>query len=250
MKVLGATYERTFNLGDFNSEKIGLSAELQKGEEAVEVIAELKKLVMQAHGEEASTESSEEESEQEEESTSTKKSKKKAKKASKTKGKKNGKSNSDSNDDDEDGADESEEDESDDGESSDDDEASDDEADDDGDSESDDDESESEDDEDEKPKGKKSKGGKKGSDKKAKSKKGGKRNKPQTYDRENENHKEIFSKVLRSVDPDWKKTDKGLARGKKASQEMEGHDFLDAEGEVLESFTEGVEEWMKAKKKK
>lgn len=229
---------------EYGYEEIELTAALDKKDNIEECIKDLQQSINQALDSVSETSSPDEE---EQEETSTKKTKKKAKKASK-KGKKNGKSNS--NSDDEDGDDESEQDEdaNDDDESSDDDEASNDESDDDSDSDSDS-ESSDDDDEEEDRKSKKSKSGSAKKSSAKKSKASSKKSKSETYDRENESHKEIFSKLLRSVSPDWKKTDKGMARGKKASIEMEGHDFLDKEGNVLESFEDAVTGWMKPSKK-
>jgi len=74
--------------------------------------------------------------------------------------------------------------------------------------------------------------------------------KPQSYSRSSEQHKEILSTLLKSVAPDWKKTDDGKARAKDASQKMEGKDFLDEEGEVLQSFKDEVQKLMAPAKKK
>lgn len=72
--------------------------------------------------------------------------------------------------------------------------------------------------------------------------------KAQTYSRENETHKEIFSDVLKAVAPDWKKTPESKARGKTVSATMEGEDFLDADGEVLAGFKAAVKKLMRSKK--
>lgn len=45
MKIVNATYERTFKTADFEGEKIGFSATLEEGDTAEEVITELKKIV-------------------------------------------------------------------------------------------------------------------------------------------------------------------------------------------------------------
>jgi DNA polymerase III gamma/tau subunit len=73
--------------------------------------------------------------------------------------------------------------------------------------------------------------------------------KPQVYSRASEQHKEILSKVLSSVAPDWKKTPESKEKAKGASQKMEGKEFLDESGEVLESFTAEVKKIMTGKKK-
>jgi len=74
--------------------------------------------------------------------------------------------------------------------------------------------------------------------------------KPQAYDREVEQHKRIFSSVLRSVAPEWNKTEGSKVLAKKASVAMGGKPFLDADGEVLESFVSEVKKLMGIKKAK
>jgi hypothetical protein len=63
------------------------------------------------------------------------------------------------------------------------------------------------------------------------------RSKAATYDRTNEVHREIFADLIKGIDPKWNATDVKKARAKKVSQLMNGEEFLDAEGEVLASFT-------------
>lgn len=72
--------------------------------------------------------------------------------------------------------------------------------------------------------------------------------KPQNYSRSSEQHKSLFSNVLREVAPDWKKSEKSKKAGKIASQKMEGKEFLDETGEVVDSFKAEVKKLMKAKK--
>lgn len=72
--------------------------------------------------------------------------------------------------------------------------------------------------------------------------------KEQVYSRTNEQHKELFSSTLRSVAPDWKKTEAGKAKAKLASQKMEGKAFLDENGEVIAEFKAEVKKLMAAKK--
>lgn len=60
--------------------------------------------------------------------------------------------------------------------------------------------------------------------------------KPQVYQRSNETHKELFSKMLNSAAPNWKKSFESKAHAKKVSQKMEGVEFLDENGKVLEDF--------------
>lgn len=69
--------------------------------------------------------------------------------------------------------------------------------------------------------------------------------KPQHYDRSIEQHKEIFSGVLRSVAPDWKKSEESKKKAKKVSEAVEGEPFLDENGEVLADFKAKVKKQMK-----
>ncbi len=71
--------------------------------------------------------------------------------------------------------------------------------------------------------------------------------KPQVYDRDKEQHKEIFSKMLAALAPNWKKSDDTKKLGKDASVKMAGKEFLDEKGEVLDSFKKDVKKLMKLK---
>ena len=66
-----------------------------------------------------------------------------------------------------------------------------------------------------------------------------------TYNRAIERHKEVFSGLLRSIAPDWKKTEESKKKAKKVSEVLEGEDFLDANGEVLDSFKALVKKKLK-----
>lgn len=81
--------------------------------------------------------------------------------------------------------------------------------------------------------------------------KGGKKfkKKPQSYSRASEQHKEIFSSVVKSIAPEWKKSDDLKKKAKDASQSMEGKDFLDDSGEVLSEFKDAVKKLLTGKKK-
>ena len=79
---------------------------------------------------------------------------------------------------------------------------------------------------------------------KAKGKRGFKK-KDQPYSRSSEQHKEIFSNVLKAISPDWKKSPASKTKAKEASQSMEGKDFLDETGEVIASFKAEVKKLMK-----
>lgn len=69
--------------------------------------------------------------------------------------------------------------------------------------------------------------------------------KPQTYSRASEQHKEILSKTLREVAPDWQKSQEGKQKAKSCSIKMEGEEFLDENGEVLPEFKIKVKKHMK-----
>jgi hypothetical protein len=71
--------------------------------------------------------------------------------------------------------------------------------------------------------------------------------KPQVYNRASEAHKEIFSKMLAGISPGWNKKEDVKARAGKASKDMEGQEFLDEEGNVLDSFSNSVKKLMKKK---
>lgn len=63
----------------------------------------------------------------------------------------------------------------------------------------------------------------------------------ETYSRSSEIHKKIFAEILGDVYPMWKSTEDGKSKAKNASMKMEGVEFLDSEGEVLESFLAELE---------
>lgn len=236
MKVVDAKFTRRFVIADYEHEEYTLSAQVEGKETGAQVLTALKEEVLAAYsGEEKET--------------------KPAKAAKETKEKKNGTKPKtspvdDENTDDEDSTDE---DAGTDGEGDQDDEAADGEDGDDGDDSSDDSEGdEGEDGEDDEAKapvkgkaasaGKGSKAAEKEAPKKAF------RKKPQSYNRGIEQHKEIFSGLLRTVAPDWKKSDATKAKAKKASEVMEGKEFLDENGEVLATFKAEVKKLMAVKK--
>lgn len=71
------------------------------------------------------------------------------------------------------------------------------------------------------------------------------------YDRNNDTHKNILSKFLKSSHPKWAAKDPAARkRGQEVSKEMHGEEFLDGEGHLKESFTKKYLELMKAKPKK
>lgn len=58
------------------------------------------------------------------------------------------------------------------------------------------------------------------------------------YDRSLDVHKKEFAKVLDENFPEWRK--KYLAEAKDLSIQMEGEDFMDSRGEVLDTFKEAM----------
>lgn len=219
MKITDAKFTRRFKIAEYEWEEYTLAAAIEENETAQEVLGQLKEEVNAAFTGEVKEEE------------------KPAKK-----GKKNGtgKQKRDDTSDDSDETD-TEANASSNDESNDDDEATDDSSSDDDSSSSSGDEGESEETEESSGKSSgKSKGGKKEDDDKGKKF----RKKPQSYNRSLEQHKEIFSGVLKSVAPDWKKTDASKAKAKDVSQKMEGKEFLDDNGEVLDSFKAEVKKLM------
>lgn len=244
-----ATLTKRYSTGQYEYEEYTLGAVVDEKESGAEVLAELKKQINDAFVGKVS----------EEETEATTPPGKTGKKA----GKKNGKGKSNSSDDEDANDEDSQEEVSgDDGEGDHDDEAADGEDSDDSDDSSEDgedssddgeeDSSEDEDSDDDSGKGSKGKAGKSGkpADKKEA---GGKKKlvkKPQAYNRGIEEHKNIFSGVLRSVSPDWKKSDATKQKAKKTSEALEGEPFLDENGEVVASFKSEVKKLMSAAKKK
>ena len=240
MKIYEAKYTRRFKTGEYEYEDFTLTATVES-ESGVEALTTMKGEVLEAFTGDATTET-------------------KPAKGGKAKPAKKGKKNAKPNDDDEtdnsddediDDADSESEDAGVDGEGDSDDEATDDEDGDDSDDSSDDDEDAAE----------APVSGKKSSGKKAVAAKGkstGKsfeketakktfRKKPQNYNRTIEQHKEIFSGVLRSVAPDWKKNEASKKKAKLASEKMEGVEFLDENGEVVPAFKVAVKKLMAGK---
>jgi hypothetical protein len=63
------------------------------------------------------------------------------------------------------------------------------------------------------------------------------------YDRNLEIHKKLFQSLLTELDPDWKKDP---SKAKSISQTLEGVEFLDESGEIVESFRNKLVEAMAA----
>jgi len=73
------------------------------------------------------------------------------------------------------------------------------------------------------------------------------RKKPQVYNREIKEHREIFSKLLGSVSPKWAVKKSLKDRARKASEEFTGEEFLDENGTVLPAFKTAVKDFMEKK---
>lgn len=56
------------------------------------------------------------------------------------------------------------------------------------------------------------------------------------YSRSNEIHKKLFSEQLGKIAPNWKSSEKSKAKAKKLSQDLQGKEFMDADGKIVSSF--------------
>lgn len=192
MRVAEVRYSKKFNLGNYESEEFSLSAVLDEGEDAQEILKHLKEEVNKAYTGETTGEQDDTSYNNTESDAADEENNEEDSGSSSDDGETDSDQSTDSHDDDSEDADEQE---------------------------------------DEKPVKKK----------KFKSK-------AQVYDRENETHKELFTQVLKEVAPDWKKTPESKVKAKDASQKLVGKEFLDSDGEVLETFKADVKKLMKAKK--
>ena len=231
MKITEAKLTKRFKTGEYEHEEYALSADVESKSGAA-ALQYLREQILEAFSGEV---------------TSTKEEKPKAaKKAAKKEEKKNAKQANPVNDEESDDEATSSEDSGDADEGAENDEATDSKDRDDSDDSADDGESDEADSEEAKPaKSSKASSSKPSAEKGKKSFK----KKPQAYDRSIEQHKDIFSGVVRSVSPDWKKSDELKARAKKSSEEMEGENFLDENGEVYPTFRTMVARLMKGKTK-
>lgn len=94
-------------------------------------------------------------------------------------------------------------------------------------------------------KGKRGKASKESKEEKSKEGKKAHRRKPQHYDRSIEQHKDKFKVALESVAPDWKKNEESKRKAKKASENLEGDEFLDENGDVMPEFITKIRKLMK-----
>jgi hypothetical protein len=76
-------------------------------------------------------------------------------------------------------------------------------------------------------------------------KKSGFKKKGSVYDRENELHKKLFSEKAKELVPGWNKSEAGKAKGKKLSQQLAGTEFLDENGEIVESFEKAMKKGLR-----
>jgi hypothetical protein len=238
MIVTDAKYTRRVNTGDFEFKEMTLSAQVEQGETGAEALISLEAEIASALSGQATTAAAPEVKKE----TTKQAAQKPAKK-----GKTNGKHNDDTDNENTDDEDPASEDAGSDDESDSDDETTDTEASDDSDDSTEEDSSDektdgSSDDNEEETKPAKGKSSPSKTGKKTFKKK------PQSYNRGIEQHKEIFSSTLRSVMPDWKKSQVTKDRAKKVSEQLEGESFLDENGEVLPEFTAQVKKLMSAKK--
>ncbi len=65
------------------------------------------------------------------------------------------------------------------------------------------------------------------------------------YQRSNETHKKIFADHLTNLIPKWKASEASKAKAKKLSLELDGKDFLDADGKGVPSFIAALKKGMK-----
>lgn len=208
MKVSEVRYARRFNTGNYEHEEIALVAVLDEDDNVQEVLAGLKADVCAAHSGESTASPSDEAGTDEEE---IEEEIKPAKKGKKSKPAPTTAPSEESEEDDDGATDEEIEEEI----------------------EAASEEEETEEEEEITPA------------KKAPSKDGAKdskkfKKKPQVYQRSNVTHKDIFSKTMTKVRPNWKKAFESKAHAKKVSVKLEGTEFLDEKGKVLPSFEEAV----------
>ncbi len=65
------------------------------------------------------------------------------------------------------------------------------------------------------------------------------------YSRANETHKALMVEQLTKLFPKWKKTDAGKAKAKAVSKSLDGEQFLDADGDIVNSFILALKKGMK-----
>lgn len=217
MKIVVAKFERVYKVADYESERYVLEANVDDGESAIDVLASLKADVAAAYVGDGDSTKVEATKETESKGKSAKSSKKSSPKPAAEPEEEDEEETEDAAEE-VDADDESEE----------------------------EDESEDADDEETEDDSKSKKTSASKSAPKTETKKTTK-SKTQNYDREVEQHKEIFSTVLKGVAPDWKKTAESKVKAKKASQKMHGKEFLDANGDVVKEFKLEVKKLMVGK---
>lgn len=93
-----------------------------------------------------------------------------------------------------------------------------------------------------------SKSGSKDSEKGSSKKKKPRKSKAAAYSRNSAEHKAIFGDVMDDLYPDWNEKLRKTAR--LASVKLEGKDFLDADGEVVDSFISALKKFITKRPKK
>lgn len=223
--VKGITYSRRFNLGNYEHEEYTAVAEVEGGN-AVEAFGELKEIIAEAKGgDETGASKSSSGTKKQVESASPKAGKAAAKSSAKNK----------PSDDEEEETEEEELEDADDEEEV---ETEEDEEE----SEDEESEEEDEDEEEEAP-------AKKKVAKKAPAKAAGKKSfksKATTYSRNSDLHKKLFVEAVKeTMGANWLKANAG--RGKTVSIKLEGKNFLDSDGSVLDTFKAELKKLAKAK---
>lgn len=215
MKVTEVKFTRRYNVGQYEHEEYLVAANLDEGEVASDVLSKLKAEVQAAYaGEQSASEM--EDAGQEEEETSEEEKPVKASKKSKVSPTTTPGEESEEEDSGEEEADQEIEDSGDDGETEE--------------EEVETEEVDEVEEEEEKPKAKR------GPRTKSKAAK---------YDRSNETHKKLFAEMLAKMQPKWSKEPRLREAAKKASAKLEGKEFLDKEGELLNDFVTALRKMMK-----
>jgi hypothetical protein len=213
LKFTVVKYGRRFNMGNYEAEDLSAEIAVEEGEDATEALGVLKEWVENNRTRVDAAETDEEAEETDEEEDVPPAKKKKASKKTKVV------------EEDEDGEDEELEDMEDDEEAEEDEEDEDEES---------DEEEESDEDEAEEPKSKK-----KAPAKKTFKKKG------TVYDREDQLHKKLFVEACTAATgvKDWVK--KNASKAKTVSVKLNGTDFLDADGDVVDTFKAAIKKLTK-----
>lgn len=212
MKVTEVKFTRRYNVGQYEHEEYLVAANLDDGEVASEVLASLKAEVQAAYAGEQSASKMEDAGQEEEETSEEEKPVKTSKKSKASRTTTRGEESEE-----EDTSIPEEEEETEDGEEET--------------VDAEDTEEAVEEEEEEKP---------------AKAKKTKERKtKAAAYDRSNETHKKLFAEILSKINPKWSKEPRLREAAKKASAKLEGKEFLDKSGEMIDGFVLALRKMMK-----